>query len=208
MKKLKEYFNGKTGEQIFVLCLLITCIAVMLLCLIARLCGVLWFAADLEAIKEPNRFWQEVIKGALLVFELIFVYKILCRASWLICFIIAVLQTVCIIIIGCFSDNTIITNIFNMACYFIIPIFFVKHWFCIIESAILYILEIVYAALFLVGRIGTLDTSAAYNFVISVLGTIDYKIFIVCIYLIVKYFGGIRLWKTQKRLIFQADLRK
>ena len=208
MKKLKEYFSNKTGEQIFVLCLLVTCVAVMLLCLITRLCGVLWFAADLEAIKEPSKFWQEVIKGALLVFELIFVYKILCRASWFICFIIAVLQTVCIIIIGCFSNNTIITNIFNMACILIIPIFFVRKWWSILENALLYGISMLYGIIFLVGRIGIFNDESAYNFIVSVLGTIDYKIFIVCIYLVIKYFGGIRLWKTQKRLIFQADLRK
>lgn len=207
MKRLKEYFSNKTGEQIFALCLLISVVAVMLFCAIVRLCGGLWFTADLESVPEPSEVWQEIIKGALLIFELLFVYKILCRTSWIICFGIAILQVLAIVVIGCFTDNTIITNIFNLLCYFIIPLFFVRHWFSLIDSAVLYLLEILYSLLFLTGRIGGIDTDSAYNFIYNVLGTIDYKLFIVALYLIIKYFGGIKLWKNQKRLIFQTDLK-
>ena len=207
MKRIREYFSNKTGEQIFVLCLLVGCVAVMLLCVIARLCGILWFAADLEAVPVPNEFWQEVIMVSLLAFELIFVYKILCRAKLWICFCIALTQAIICELLGLFiEESNLIINIFNLVCYFIIPLFFVKHWFSIVESAILYILQTIYAILFLVGRIGGVDENAAYNFIYNVLGTIDYKLFIVSLYLVIKYFGGIRLWKTQKRLIFQADL--
>ena len=207
MKRIREYFSNKTGEQIFVLCLFVGCIAVMLLCVIARLCGILWFAADLEIVPVPNKFWQEVIMILLLAFELIFVYKILCRAKWWICFCIALAQAIICELLGLFiEESNLIINIFNLVCYFIIPLFFVKHWFSIVESAILYILQTIYAILFLVGRIGGVDENAAYNFIYNVLGTIDYKLFIVSLYLVIKYFGGIRLWKTQKRLIFQADL--
>ena len=207
MKKLKEYFSNKTGEQIFVLCLLVTCVAVMLLCVIARLCGILWFAADLEAVPVPSEFLQEAVMVSLLAFELIFVYKILCRAKLWICFCIALAQAIICELLGLFiEESNLIINIFNLVCYFIIPLFFVKHWFSIVESAILYILQTIYAILFLVGRIGGVDENAAYNFIYNVLGTIDYKLFIVSLYLVIKYFGGIKLWKTQKRLIFQADL--
>lgn len=207
MKSVREYFSDKSGEQIFVLCLLVSSIAVMLLCVIARLCGILWFAADLEAIPVPNDFWQEAIKGALLVFELIFVYKILCRTSWFKCLCIALAQTIIIVIIGCFTDNTLITNIFNLACILIIPIFFVRKWYSIFENALLYAISMLYGIIFLVGRIGGVDENSAYNFIYNVLGTIDYKLFIVSLYLVIKYFGGIRVWKTQKRLIFQVDLK-
>ena len=207
MKSVKEYFSDKTGEQVFVLCLLISCIAVMLLCVIARLCGILWFAADLTTVPVPSEFWQEVIMVSLLAFELIFVYKILCRVKWWICLCIALTQAIICELLGLFiEESNLIINIFNLVCYFIIPLFFVKHWFSIVESAILYILQTIYAILFLVGRIGGVDENAAYNFIYNVLGTIDYKLFIVSLYLVIKYFGGIKLWKKQKRLIFQADL--
>lgn len=199
MKKLKEYFNDKTGEQIFVLCLLITCVAVMLLCLIARLCGVLWFAADLEAIKEPNKFWQEVIKGALLVFELIFVYKILCRASWLICFIIAICHT----IIAYFIPTLLWTNIFHILAMLIIPLIICRKWKIIFDFIILYLITTIYGIIFLIGRIGNIENANA-NFIYSVLGVIDYKFFIVSFYLVIKYFGGIKIWKIN---LFQTDLK-
>ena len=204
--RLKEYFSDKTGEQIFSFCLLIGVFALMLFCAIVRLCGGLWFSADLSLVKEPNKFWQEVIKGALLVLELIFVYKILCRTSWFICFVISLIETIIGIIIGRYIDNLIVSNIFYLLCYLIIPVCFVKHWFTLIESIILYTLEILYGFLFLVGRIGTLQSDSAYNFIYNVLGTIDYKLFIIALFLTVKYFKGIKLWKNQKRLIFQTDL--
>ena len=207
MKRLKEYFSNKTGEQIFALCLLVSVVAVMLFCAIVRLCGGLWFTADLESVPEPSKFWQEVIKGALLIFELLFVYKILCRTSWLICFGIALAETLIGILLGETINNSIVSNLFYMACILFIPIIFVRSWFSLLENAILYALSMLYSIVFLVGRIGNLSPDLGYNFIISILGTIDFKLFFVSLYLIVKYFGGIRLWKKQKRLIFQTDLR-
>lgn len=207
MKRIRAYFHSKTPEQIFSLCLLIVTSFTMLLCVIARLCGCLWFAADLTSVKEPSRFWQEVIKGALLVFELVFVYKILCRASWLVCFGIAVVETLVGILLGETISNTIVSNLFYMACILFIPVFFVRSWFSLLENAILYCLSMLYGIVFLVGRIGGIG-DLGYSFIESVLGAIDFKLFFVALHLVVKYFGGIRLWKTQKRLIFQKDLRK
>lgn len=207
MKRIRAYFHSKTPEQILSLCLLIVTSFTMLLCVIARLCGCLWFAADLTSVKEPSRFWQEVIKGALLVFELVFVYKILCRASWLVCFGIAVVETLVGILLGETISNTIVSNLFYMACILFIPVFFVRSWFSFLENAILYCLSMLYGIVFLVGRIGGIG-DLGYSFIESVLGAIDFKLFFVALHLVVKYFGGIRLWKTQKRLIFQKDLRK
>ena len=93
-----------------------------------------------------------------------------------------------------------------MACILFVPIIFVRKWYSILENILLYAISMLYGVIFLVGRIGGIDDTAAYNFVVGVLGTIDYKLFIVSLYLVIKYFGGIKLWKKQKRLIFQADL--
>ena len=208
MKRVKEYFKNKTGEQIFSFCLLVCVVVLMLFCAVVRLCGGLWFAADLSNIVEPSKFWQEVIKGALLCFELLLVYKILCRTSFFICFAISVLETLVGILLGETINNVIVTNLFNMACILFIPVFFVRSWFSLLENALLYGLSMLYGIVFLVGRIGGIDTEAAYNFVYNILGIIDFKLFFVALYLVVKDFGGIRLWKTQKRLIFQKDLPK
>lgn len=208
MKRIKTFFETKTPEQTFSLFLFVAISSLMFLCAIVRLCGGLWFTADLESVPEPNRAWQEIISEILLIFELLFVYKILCRTSWIICFIISLYEALLGILIGYLTDgNTIITNAFYLVCYLIIPIFFTKKWFSLIENILLYALQFLYALIFLTGRIGGIDVNSGYNFIYSVLGSIDYKLFIVALYLIIKYFGGIKLWKNQKRLIFQTDLR-
>lgn len=198
-----KYFKDKTAEQVFSLCLLISCILIMLFCAVVRLCGGLWFSADLDGVPVPSEFWQDRIMNILFAFELTFVYKILCRTKWIWCVLIAIAQTVIII----FIPSETIANVINLVLYFIIPLCFTRQWQTLIDSGILYFASFIYILIFSVGRIGHIDTSAGYNFIYSVIGSFDYKIFIVNIYLIQKYFGGIRLWKTQKRLILQKDLR-
>lgn len=212
MSKIKEYFSTKTSEQIFSLCLLVGITALMLFCCIVRLCGALWFTADLSGIKEPSRAWQETILGLLLAFELTFVYKLLCRAKWWICIAISIIEAAVGILIGYLVRNlscdNIITNLFYMVCMFIIPLPFVKHWFSLIDSAIVYGLGCLYGLLFMVGRIGNMSITNGYNFIYNIVGMIDYKLFMVALFLTINYMGGIRLWKTQKRLILQKKLTK
>lgn len=208
MSKIKEHFGNKTGEQIVSFFMFVFTVAIMFFCLIARFCGILWFAADLESIKEPSRFWQEIIKSGLLIFELVFIYKILCRKPWIICFAIALAQSAVVAVIVFTTNNSILSNIFNMACILFIPIFFVKSWFSLLENAILYLISMLYGVIFLMGRIGGISGTSAYGFTENIFGMIDYKLFIVSLYLFVKYFGGIKIWKKQKRLIFQTELNK
>lgn len=206
MKRIRAYFSSKTPEQILSLCLLIVTSFTMLLCVIARLCGCLWFAADLTSVKEPSKFWQEVAKGALLTFELTFVYKLLIRRPSVVCFAIALAETLIGILLGEFVNNVIVSNLYYMTCIIVIPAIFVRRWYSLLDNVILYAMAMLYGIAFSVGRIGGVNAAFAYDFVVSIIGTIDYKLFIVSLYLFVKYFGGIRLWKTQKRLIFQRDL--
>lgn len=211
MSKIKEYFSTKTSEQIFSLCLLVGITALMLFCCIVRLCGALWFTADLSGIKEPNIVWQEIVMGLLLTFELTFVYKLLCRAKWWVCIVLSIAETLCGIGIGYaipdIDISHIVVNIFSMLCIFIIPLPFVKHWFSLIDSAVVYVSGLLYSVIFTVGRIGGINDNA-YNFIISVIGAIDYKLFVVSLFLTINYFGGIKLWKKQKRLILQKKLTK
>lgn len=203
MRRIKAYFSTKTPEQVFTLCLLVTISSFMLLCAIARLCGVLWFAADLTAIPLPSKFWQEVIKGALLTFELTLIYKLLIGRPSVMCFSIALAETPIGILLGEFVNNVIISNLYYMACVIAIPALFVRRWYALLDGVILYSMAMLYGIAFSVGRIGGVNAAFAYDFVCNVIGVIDFKLFFVALYLFVKYFGGIRLWKTQKRLIFQ-----
>ena len=112
---------------------MIACIVLMLFCAIIRLCGVLWFTADLSAVKVPDVFWQETIKGIFLVFELTFVYKILCRTKWSICLLIAIAQT----LLFAFMPFLTITvkNIINLVLYFAIPFAFNRKFWTLLDSA-------------------------------------------------------------------------
>lgn len=42
------------------------------------------------------------------------------------------------------------------------------------------------------------------SFVLSILGIIDYKMLFVALYLVVKLYGGIKLWKEQKKPFFKT----
>lgn len=211
--KVKEYFSTKTPEQIFSLSLLVFIVATMLFCLIVRLCGSLYFTADLTAITEPSKVWQEVIVGILLTFELTFVYKILCRKGWLVCIGISIGETLLGILIGYLTRNlegkigNSLVSLFYLFCYMLIPLAFNKKRWSLVDSIVLYALQLLYSVIFMVGRIGKLD-SLAFNFICNVIGCIDYKLFIVTMYLIINNFGGIRLWKKQKRLILSKTIPK
>lgn len=195
MKRFVMFIKNKTSEQIFSLCLLVACFSIMLFCAIVRICGGLWFTADLSSVPVPNEFWQDRIMNILYVFEATFVYKILCHTRWSVCIIIAILQA----IILEFIPNELAINAINLATYFIIPFCFRRNLWSLLDSAILYAISLLYSVLFLVGRIGNIDSSATYNFVYNVLGSIDYKIWYVVVYLVQKYCGGIILWKKQKQ---------
>lgn len=202
MSRIKEYFKNKTAEQVYTMSLLIGCFCLMLFCAIVRLCGGLWFSADLSSIQEPSEFWRDIIMNLLFVFELTFVYKILCRTKWIWCILISIAQC---LILKPLPENWI-PSLVNLIIYFLVPFLFVRDWHTLIDSAFMYGISFVYSLLFLVGRIGNLDVNSAYNFIYNVLGAIDYKLFIVSIYWFIKYYGGIKLWRKQRRLICQRDL--
>lgn len=201
---IKDYFKDKTAEQTFSLCLLVFCFGAMLFCAIVRLCGGLWFTADLTKVNVPSEFWQTVILALLMIFELTFVYKILCRCVWSIAIIISIIHTT----ISAFIPTELATNIFNLVAILIFPVLYTKEIVTFIDCVVLYAIEILYSALFLVGRIGEIDINGAYNFTYNVIGCIDFKLFIACIYLYIKNFGGIKLWKNQKRLLLQNVIKK
>jgi hypothetical protein len=189
--QLKEHFRKKTPEQVFSFCLLVGCFMLMLFCAIVRLCGGLWFTADTSIIKEPSEFWQDVILAFLFVLEATFIYKLLCRTSWFISFIVSVIEIVVIY----FCPNQLTKNILNLVCYFLIPFLFQRKWVVLLETLFVYLICNLYAILFLIGRIGFVNGKQAYDFITNILTTIDYKLFIVSLYLFFKNFGGVKLWK-------------
>lgn len=200
----KQRSTNKTAEQIFSLALLAGTLGLLFCCLILRLYNVDWFLASFDKIPELPKFWQDRVMNVLFVFEMTFVFKILTRKRWMFCLIISIIQTVTIE----FIPEELYANIFNLCIVLFVPVICTRKLSAIIDSIFLYAMMILYSIIFLVGRVGNLDTSGAYSFEYSIIGILDYKLFIIVIYFYIKHFGGIRLWKTQKRLLLQKDLKK
>ena len=205
MLKRKALTNDKkqTPEQILTFVLMVVCFSVMLMCALVRLTNTDWLLAELTKIPIPSEFWQDRIMNVLFIFEMVFVYKILCRIKWEWCLFFSIVQTIIII----YTPEELYANILNLCIILLLPILCTRRLSAIIDSIFLYALMTIYGLLFSVGRLGELSIDNAYNFTYGVAGVIDYKLFIVFIYLFIKYNGGIKLWKTQKRLLLQIDLK-
>ena len=199
----KEYFKDKSAEQILSFCLLISTTILMLFCAIVRLCGGFWFFAELSVVPLPSEKWEEFIISALLGIYVLFIYKLRFRCRLLVLLSVFICHTG----IAAFIPSLLWTNIFHIAMIMLIPAIYTVDLRTFIDSLLLWLLCGLYSAIFLTARIGTIK-DASTNFVYNVLGAIDYKLFIVSLYLFINYYGGIRLWKKQKRLIFQKDLTK
>lgn len=167
---------------------------------LARFFGILWFQADLEAIVEPSYEVQQVIFAVLKVFELIFAYKILCKIGWNWCFLFAVIH---VLVVGFFDG--LVSNLLDMAFIILLPLVYnYTEWkISLRDNIIFYILVFAYSATFMFGRVGNVF-DAKMNFMVTMLSSIDYKILFVAIYLVVKMYGGIKLWKGQKKPFFKT----
>lgn len=190
---MKNIFSHKhiplTAEQIVSLSLFACCFILMTFFAIVRFFGLLWFQSDLSNIEIPSIVWQNVINNALLCFELIFVYKTLINKSkWHWGILISVLEC----IIGHFIPMEIAVNIFHMVCMFVIPFAFNKTWKSLINTTILYAIELLYACIFLLARTGGVNSDASRDFYTGILTVIDFKLLIVSIYLLKHSFKEVK----------------
>lgn len=178
----------------------VICIVLVIISAVARLFGILWFAADYSLITIPSETIQIVIFAILKIVELTFVYKILCRTTTVTCLILALVETS----IAGFLTGMVL-NIFNLLCWILVPLLFnAEDWkHCLMDNIILYVVLLLYSATFLIGRVGTI-VDAKFDFVVSIICAIDYNLFIIAIYSVVELYGGIKLWKTKHKL-FKRD---
>ena len=174
----------------------------MVLCALVRMCGSTYLAADTDFIEIDNVVVQLIIKFILLFVEMLFTYKILCKTKFWICAIIAVVE---IIIIGCIP-NAAIVFIVEVVFYVAVPVIITKDKYTLIDCAALFTITSLYSFLFCYGRFGNISEYYTYSYIHGVLSTIDYKLLFVAIYLIIKNFGGIKLWKAQTRKLFQRKI--
>lgn len=180
--------------------LLLVCLFIMAISAVARFFGILWFQADLSAIQEPSHLVQQAIFAVLKVFELIFTYKILCKIGWNWCFLFAVIH---VLVVGFFDG--LVSNLLDMAFIILLPLVYnYTEWKTSLrDNIIFYILGLVYGVTYLFGRVGMVY-DAKMNFAVQILTIIDFKVFFVALYLVVKLYGGIKLWKNQQKPFFKT----
>lgn len=172
-----------------------TFVGLTLLAFLFRVFGIPLFETHVQ-IEEPSKEVQKAVKFVLKVFELVFVYRLLSKKSFTICTVIATIQT----ILTPFLGAGWIQSSADAICMIAVPLIFRKDkgW-AMLDTLFLYLVMCLYGSLSLVAKFGELDSSHVYSFYAAVLNILDYKLFIVTLYLFVKYKGGIRLWKRMKR---------
>lgn len=161
-----------------------------------HLFGLQWFIAKVN-IPEPSYVISELIKACLKAFELMFVYKMLTKRSFTTCFVISVLQTASVgfLPLGTFQ------SVADCVLMFAFPLIFRKdRWWAVVDTIFIYIVMCLYGGLFMIAKFGGFSTDYGYSFYESIVGVIDYKLFIVTMYLYTKYRGGIKLWMKRRLL--------
>lgn len=162
-----------------------------------RVIGLDWFASTVE-IQEPSRGIQIATKAVLKAFEAVFSYLILTKKKWYVCLPIAIIQTACV---G-FIPTGIFQTIADGALLLIIPLLLRKDKLnALIDFIVFYAIMTLYGLFVTFAKFGTAGNDAVFSFYYNIAATIDYKLFIVTLFLFIKHTGGIRLWK-EKRAIF------
>ena len=175
-------------------------LSLTILSFICHIVGLEWFSSLNVSLKTPPELAQKFINCGLNAIELIFVYKILIREHSLLCSIVAVLQAV---FVG-FAPS-VFQGLINMSCMCLLTVILRKdHVHGLIDFVVLAILMTLYAALLQITKFGTVSSDSANDFYKGIVSVIDYKLFIVTLYMFIKYKGGIKLWKM-KRKLFQID---
>lgn len=190
----------REANQLFAKSLLLVCVFLMVISAVARIFGILWFQADLSVIEEPNHLIQQIIFAVLKGFELLFTYKILCKIDWGWCALISCLH---VAVVGFFSG--FVANLLDLLLMILLPIAFNHaNWkISLRDNIIFYVIVLAYSATFMFGRVGSVF-NATTNFYIGILSAIDYKVLFVALYLVVKTYGGIKLWKNQQKPFFKT----
>ena len=178
-----------------VFCLLWVFAGLTVLLSLFRLFGLSWFDSTLS-FEDPPVVFQKSIKGVLKGVELVFVYKILTRRGFLLC---AGLAIVHVVGVGCLPVGWQ-QSLADAFCMFSFPFLIRKseRAFALLETLVLYIAMNLYGLLFIFARFGDASYGQAFSFYASVVGLIDYKCFIVVLYLFTKLKGGVLWWLRRK----------
>jgi hypothetical protein len=189
--KSKTFSDSKTT---FVAGMFYTCLSLTVVAFLLHVFGLDWFASTVE-IPDPDETVQKAVKASLLVFELFFVYRMLTKRSVFTCLSVSLCHMVGI---GYLPAGAIVSWA-NIVIMLLLSLGLRPQLHVILDYAFLYFLLNSYGVLVLLIKFGNVDVSYGMSFFYNVAAMIDYKLFIVSVYLFTKYKGGFRLWKTMKR---------
>jgi hypothetical protein len=189
-KIINYYLRKKTPKQAVTFNLFICFFAVNIFACICRLCGFNWFYATILTLEPPSRWVELLVMSALLYLELIFWNLILYNIKKRYVFIISLIEVGLMYI----SDNRVVDNLILLFCVVILPAIIQRNIKYSIKSIIVYLIILLYSAIFLVGRIGNIPSDGSYNFCYNVMGALDYKLFIIVLYLFYINWGYL-LWE-------------
>lgn len=176
MNRLKD----KTKSEIALTLCLTSMIALMIFFALCRLCGWGYFANNYIE-HEFSLFWSEFILFILKAFEAIIILLTLTKCKWWICGIIGIVWTFIYLLPIPTWSNTII-DIVYIVC---MPLFFNKKKQESIGNSILFVAFLsIYQILLMIGRY-SIDINAKFNYLAGIANIIDYKLFILVLYLFV-----------------------
>lgn len=183
------------SKSSLIFCLLWVFAGLTVLLALFRLFGLDWFDSTLS-FEDPPIVVQKIIKGVLKGVELFFVYKILTGRGFFVCLGLSVAH---VIGVGCLPIGWQ-QSLADAFCMFSFPFLSRKsdRAFALLETTVLYVVMNLYGLLFVFARMGDASYGQSFSFYASVVGLIDYKLFIVVLYLFTKLKGGVLWWLKRK----------
>lgn len=181
MSKIKDYFNAKTPEQIFSCSMFVSCFVLMIVLAIFRFCGIGYFANDYE-IHEQIPAIQELILFVFKWFEGYFILAMLSRMKWWNAISVSFIWSN----IYWFVDSAWVCMILDTVYIVLLPFILSKFKYRYVTyGLIVYILISIYQLIMMQARY-TINIEEKFNYIAMIASTLDYKLFIVSMYLFIK----------------------
>lgn len=177
MRRLKN----KTKSEIALTLCLASMIALMVFFALCRLCGWGYFANNYPE-HEFSLFWSEVILFILKAFEAIIILLTLTKCKWWICTIIGIAYASILI------PDIFINYVFwiDIAYILIVPCLLSKKKQESFGYNILFLIFLILYQLLMMYSRYTVNLQEKFNYIAQIASVIDYKIFLVVLYLYVK----------------------
>ena len=174
----------KSPKQVFITGMFYAFIGMTIVAFLFHLFGINWFASTVETVPEPTEVVEQAVLAILKAFELLFVHRMLTHRSWLLCLILAIVQ---VGIVG-FIPSDLFQKVTDFGIMLVVAIVFRKDKLRALGNfVVLAILMNIYSALMLVAKFGGIVEDFTYSFYANIASLIDYKLFIVTVYLYTKY---------------------